>query len=106
MDNPSRRAVTRIPGVPNRALGRFEICSIPHATTNLVKQIRYRWTDMYIFTGDRITGALYAQEDKEMDDSPCFSGSRLTFEERATKTRGGGFSPLDPGKNTPANYRG
>jgi len=53
--------------------GRFEIRSVPRVTTNLVKQIRYRWTDMYIFTGDRITSAFYAQNGKEIDTAYVFS---------------------------------
>lgn len=42
---------------------------------------------MYIFTGDRITGAFYAQEGKEIDSRSCFLESRLTFEESDEKER-------------------
>lgn len=54
---------------------------------------------MYIFTGDRITGALYAQQDKEIDDRTCFFGSRLTFEE-SDGNEVGEVTPFDPSKNT------
>lgn len=37
---------------------------------------------MYIFTGDRITEARFTHAGgKEIDERPCFFGSRLTFEE-------------------------
>lgn len=53
--------------------------------------------DTYIFTGDRITGAFYAHESKEIDSRSCFFESRLTFEESDKRV-------LAPSKNTRSQF--